>query len=328
MLVGNDKAENATDAGSGDEGLQFFPDMTHHRVKPASRFAEGPYERHCPANDRPPQKNIEQRDILGIVMSVIEGENRRQKINGRSRDDHQLNEKKIHNNQYLLDVCMNNSDLERLVRQLPEVPGIYGKKDFFNSAVLVSLVPYENDTYHFLFEKRANHIRQGGEICFPGGAFDAARDQDFQDTAIRETVEELGIHRRQIRIIGVLDTIVASVGLTVDSFVGIIDIDHPDQLSINHDEVEKVFTLPVSDFEQMTPEKYQIRTEIQPYFIDKNNRKVVLLPSKELGLPERYHEPWGCSLSNILVYRTDYGMIWGITAALVQALVHQLQEGR
>jgi 8-oxo-dGTP pyrophosphatase MutT (NUDIX family) len=298
--------------------------MTDQLVKPASRFAESPYERHHPADDRPAQKNVEKGDILSMFMPVIVSENSRQKINGRSCNDNQLNEEKIHNDQQVLNIRMNNSDLERLVRNLPEVPGIYGKMDFFNSAVLISLVQYEG-VYHFLFEKRANHIRQGGEICFPGGEFDAAQDKDFQDTAIRETVEELGIHSSQIRIVGVLDTIIASVGVTVDSFVGIIDIDHPAQLSINPDEVENVFTLPVSLFEQMTPEKYQIRTEIQPYFTDRNNRKVVLLPSKELGLPERYHEPWGRSLSNILVYRTDHGMIWGITAALVHELVHKLQ---
>ncbi len=220
---------------------------------------------------------------------------------------------------------MNNNDLQRLVRHLPAFPGIYGKKDFFNSAVLISLVMRDGE-YHFLFEKRANHIRQGGEVCFPGGEFDSIRDEDFQDTAIRETMEELGIAQDKICIMGTLDTIIASVGVTVDSFVGVLDIDSPDQLRINPDEVESVFTLPVSFFEQAPPEKYQIRTEIQPYFMDKNNQKVVLLPSQELGLPERYHKPWGRSLSNILVYRTDYGMIWGITAALVHEIVHKLDS--
>lgn len=219
---------------------------------------------------------------------------------------------------------MNHKDLERLIQQLPRVPGIYGKTDFFNSAVLVSLI-MRGDEYHFLFEKRANHIRQGGEICFPGGEFDPKQDKGYQDTAIRETIEELGVCKEQIRILGLLDTIIASVGVTVDSCVGVIEIDGLEALTINPDEVESVFTLPVSFFEQATPEKYGIRIEVQPHFIDQHHRKVTLLPSRELGLPERYHNPWGRYVSNILVYRTDYGLIWGITAALVHEVVQKLQ---
>lgn len=219
---------------------------------------------------------------------------------------------------------MKKNDLDILKHNLPRIAGIYGKSDFFNSAVLIALVMM-NDEYHFLFEKRANHIRQGGEICFPGGEHDPQRDRNYEETAIRETVEELGIAREKIHITGMLDTIIASVGATIDSFVGILDISSLDELAINRDEVEDVFVLPVSYFEYMEPEKYQIRSEVQPSYVDENNQEVVLLPSKELGLPKRYHKPWGRIQYNVLVYRTDHGIIWGITAALVHEIVQRLK---
>jgi 8-oxo-dGTP pyrophosphatase MutT (NUDIX family) len=79
---------------------------------------------------------------------------------------------------------MNKEDLKKLVNNLPSSPGILRKDEFFNSAVIIPLI-YLNDEYHFLFEKRAANIRQGGEICFPGGEYDPRLDKNFSDTAIR-----------------------------------------------------------------------------------------------------------------------------------------------
>lgn len=96
---------------------------------------------------------------------------------------------------------MNKDDLSRLKTNLPQAPGILGKKEYFNSAVLVPLVMIDGD-YNFLFQKRAAHIRQGGEICFPGGRYDPEKDFSCKETAIRETMEELGVERNIIKIEG------------------------------------------------------------------------------------------------------------------------------
>ena len=61
---------------------------------------------------------------------------------------------------------MKNIDFEKLISVLPKYPGVLGKEEYFNSAVLIPLVLI-NKEYNFLFEKRAASIRQGGEICFP-----------------------------------------------------------------------------------------------------------------------------------------------------------------
>lgn len=214
---------------------------------------------------------------------------------------------------------MDKSELEDLLRKLPVVPGINGKDECFNSAVLV-LMMFVNEEYHFVFQKRSASIRQAGEICFPGGKFDPDKDADFKETAIRETAEELGVASNKIRVIGRLDTII-STGTTVDAFLGVIDIGGLDDLHINPDEVERVFLVPVSYFETTNPELYKVKIVAYPSYINQDGEEVILLPSKELGLPERYTKPWSNTFNNIFVYRVAGVTIWGITARLIRNVI-------
>lgn len=218
---------------------------------------------------------------------------------------------------------MNHKDLSKLEEKLPKVPGILRKDEYLNSAVLIPLVLFDGE-YNFLFEKRAASIRQGGEVCFPGGEFDPEKDSNYKDTAVRETAEEIGIDSGKIKINGILDTLIGPMGVTVDSFVGTLDIKSPDEISFDKEEVERVFYIPVSFFENNKPEEYYVRMEVHPTEIDKNGIKVETLPVKELKLPERYSKPWGGRKNRILVYRTDEGVIWGITAVLVNEVVRLL----
>ncbi|HUW64236.1 MAG TPA: CoA pyrophosphatase [Spirochaetia bacterium] len=216
--------------------------------------------------------------------------------------------------------------LDEIKDKLPKTPGIHGKDEYFNSAVLVLLVPIGGE-YHFLFEKRASAIRQGGEICFPGGEYDEKQDADFQETAVRETAEELGITADKLDIIGVLDTMVAPMGTTVDAFVGVARIGNLKELKVNPLEVESIFTVPVSYFLHTLPEGYEVDIEIHPsYFDEETGKEVVLLPARELGLPAKYTEPWHGRRHNILVYRTEKGVIWGITARLVYDLARKITD--
>lgn len=215
--------------------------------------------------------------------------------------------------------------IEGLKDKLPVVPGINGKEEYFNSAVLVLLM-LVNEEYHFVFEKRAANIRQAGEICFPGGKFDPGQDASFQDTAIRETVEELGVVSDKISIIGNLDTVIATMGATVDAFLGVIDISSLDDLQINPAEVEKVFAIPVSFFEDNEPEAYKVNVTVHPSYINEAGEEVISLPAKELGLPERYTKPWGNVMGNVFVYRIEGVPIWGMTARLIRDVVAKLKS--
>ena len=69
---------------------------------------------------------------------------------------------------------MNHKDFNAFQENLPRCPGIMGREKYFNSAVLIPFVMIAGE-YHLLFQRRAPQIRQGTEICFPGGAYDGER---------------------------------------------------------------------------------------------------------------------------------------------------------
>ncbi|GIK62058.1 MAG: CoA pyrophosphatase [Ignavibacteriota bacterium] len=214
---------------------------------------------------------------------------------------------------------MNSLTLENITLALTNSSEILGKDKYFNSAVLVPLIIIE-DKFHFLFEKRSNHIRQGGEVSFPGGEFDNKKDQGLRHTAIRETSEELGLSIEKIKIIGKFGTLVAPMGVTVDAFVGILTIKGLDELAIDINEVEKVFLIPVEYFLKQKPEEYKVKLEVHPSYTDENGKKVELLPVQKLGLPSKYSKPWKNGLHRILVYNSTEEVIWGITAEIVYEL--------
>lgn len=211
---------------------------------------------------------------------------------------------------------MSNLTLENITLALANSPEILGKDKYFNSAVLVPILEI-NDKYHFLFEKRANNIRQGGEVSFPGGEYDQKKDQGLRHTALRETSEELGISIEKIKIIGKVGTLVAPMGVTIDAFVGLIAIKGLEELSIDKNEVEKVFTVPIEQFLKQKPEEYTVKLEVHPSYTDENGKKVELLPVQKLGLPPRYSKPWKNGFHRILVYNSTEEVIWGITAEIV-----------
>ncbi len=175
----------------------------------------------------------------------------------------------------------------------------------------------ENNDYSLLFEKRSAKIRQGGEISFPGGEYEPTKDTSLEETAVRETVEELGIEKSKIRMLGSLGTLIAPMGFTLDVFVAVIDINDINNLKHDKNEVEKIFAVPVSYFKKNEPDKYSVRVEANPFITNDSGERVELFPVKELGLPERYHGPWKNGLHRILVYKVAGEVIWGLTAEII-----------
>ncbi len=195
--------------------------------------------------------------------------------------------------------------------------------DYFQSSVLVPLIEIDGE-YHLVFEKRAATIRQGGEICFPGGKIDAT-DISPQVTAIRETHEELGCSQEDIEILGTLDTLMMPNGMMVYAYVGLLKTSL-EELTVSADEVEKVFTVPVAYFLETAPVAYQCQVLIHPYLIDpQTGEKEILLPVEELGLPQRYQEPWGAGQQQILFYQTEE-LIWGLTAKIIANFVAEIKK--
>lgn len=215
--------------------------------------------------------------------------------------------------------------IELIPKIFSEHSTIIGKDRYLNSAVLIPIVIIEGQEY-LLFEKRSVTVRQPGEISFPGGHFDEELDADFMDTAIRETVEELGIHRSKITVLGKIGTLVTPMGIIVETFVGKLDITSINELNYDSKEVDKIFLVPLHFFINTEPEIYENQLQLHPYIVNENGDKVDLLPVKELGLPERYANPWKKGKHRVLVYRYNQEIIWGITAELIYELVNRIKK--
>lgn len=220
---------------------------------------------------------------------------------------------------------MIKDELEKVLARLPSVPGIHGRDEYPNSVVMLLLAEINNE-YHFVFQKRNENIRQGGEVCFPGGIFDSSLDRDRKGTAMRETCEELGTEEKDVEIVGTLDTLVAPMGAVIDIFVGILKRDVA-TLDYNRDEVEKIFTIPVTFFQNNSPEIYYILTRFHSSLRDEaTGREEVFLPVRELNLPDRYLEPWGDFKLKVYVYKTSEEVIWGITAGIIADFTKFLKD--
>ena len=114
---------------------------------------------------------------------------------------------------------MNSFNYSTLLPKLPDGKGILGREKYFNSVVFVPFVEIDGE-WNLLFQQRSSTIRQPDEVSFPGGGFSRKKDRNCMDTAIRETVEELGIAQESIVIEGRLDSIVAPMGAIIEIFLG------------------------------------------------------------------------------------------------------------
>lgn len=214
---------------------------------------------------------------------------------------------------------MDKKQFKQFANNLPENIGIMGRDNYFNSAVLIPLVEIDGE-YSVLFQKRAQHIRQGGDICFPGGGFEKS-DKSFKHTALRETKEELGIRKKDIKIIGQLDTYVAPIGAIIEPFVGIIKNKAIDNMLIDKNEVEKTILIPLKFLKENPPQEYKLKYEVHPYSINENGKKDIHFPVEELGLPKAYHNPWAHKSHKVWVYKYGNEVIWGLTAVIINDLL-------
>ncbi len=115
---------------------------------------------------------------------------------------------------------------------------------FKPSAVLVLLVPTSTG-YSIVITARSRKLNHhSGEMAFPGGKFDAEVDENYMQTALRETYEEVGIAPDHIRIIGTLDDFPTISNFIIRPFVGVL-LDSDLVLIPNPGEVEAVIQIPV-----------------------------------------------------------------------------------
>ncbi|MEO6832941.1 MAG: CoA pyrophosphatase [Chitinophagaceae bacterium] len=112
------------------------------------------------------------------------------------------------------------------------------------SAVLQILFPKDNEL-QLLFIRRTEDGRpHGGQISFPGGQWETT-DANFQETALRETEEEIGVSRNHLDVLGALTPLYIPVSLfQVHPFVACCAI-RPD-FTRSEAEVADILEVPLS----------------------------------------------------------------------------------
>ena len=179
-------------------------------------------------------------------------------------------------------------EMAHVVRQQAADPS----PDARQAGVLALFYPHQSD-WHLVFIERQphhGHDRHAGQISFPGGKFETT-DPSFEDTALRETEEEVGVPVNTIQIMGKLTELY----------------------------------IPVSNF-QVHP--YVGFTESRPAFVPDvaEVRSILEVPFGHLANPAvRQHTDLQLA-SNITLKRVPYfnvegKVLWGATAMMVSELL-------
>lgn len=125
------------------------------------------------------------------------------------------------------------------------------------AAVLVPLID-RADGMTVLLTQRTSHLpSHAGQISFPGGRRQAT-DRSPEDTALRETEEEIGLARRHVDVIGRLDRYVTRTGFSVTPVVAVVE--PPFDLAPDPHEVASVFEVPLAFF--LDPINHQRHTRL------------------------------------------------------------------
>ena len=180
------------------------------------------------------------------------------------------------------------------------------------AAVLIPIVKVDNQL-HLLFQIRSHKLKwQPGDICFPGGKVEI-EDINPEQTAKRETCEELGLSINEITILGQLPKFIATLGMIIYPFVG--KIDSIDDLKLNFDEVENIFTVPLEWFKNNQPLHATMQVGHKP----DNDFPYNLLPNRSKDWQKR---------SEHLVYFYQYNnyIIWGLTAQIIIQFINTIQK--
>ncbi len=187
-------------------------------------------------------------------------------------------------------------------------PIIKNRKRRIEAAILIPIIEKEDGPY-LLFESRAKNLKlQPGETCFPGGGIHSGESP--QKAAIRETCEELLIDKSQIEILCPLDGRQGPKMRIVWAYLGKI---HDYKGTFSKDEVDHVFTVPLSFFLENEPTVYKMKNICEA----PKDFPITLLQNKVYR--------WELKDFVIPVYKYAEEYIWGFTARNIIGLVNELK---
>jgi 8-oxo-dGTP pyrophosphatase MutT (NUDIX family) len=159
------------------------------------------------------------------------------------------------------------------------------------AAVLIPLL-LKSDGLTVLLTQRTDHLHDhAGQISFPGGRMDPG-DSSPNDTALRESEEEIGLDRQGVDIIGHLPQYLTVSGYSVTPVVGLVKPQA--EYVLDAFEVADVFEVPLHFL--MDPANHQVRV----WESDQGSRRFYSMP-----------------------YENRF--IWGATAGMLRNLYHLLK---
>jgi 8-oxo-dGTP pyrophosphatase MutT (NUDIX family) len=159
------------------------------------------------------------------------------------------------------------------------------------AAVMVPLVQRPQGMQVLLTQRTAHLSDHAGQISFPGGRVEAS-DAHREETALRETEEEIGLMRDRVRLLGRLPDYEIPSGFRITPIVGWIE--PPFELKLDPFEVSAVFEVPLAHFLERS--RYQRRE----YRFRGRHRHYMAIP-----------------------YEGRY--IWGATAGMLYSLARMLR---
>lgn len=110
------------------------------------------------------------------------------------------------------------------------------------ASVLMPIV-VRDDGLTLLLTQRTAHLNDhAGQISLPGGRVDET-DASIIETALRETEEEVGLHRRHIEVLGTLPDYFTGTGFQVTPVVSLVQ--PPFDLRADPFEVAEIFEVPL-----------------------------------------------------------------------------------
>ena len=185
---------------------------------------------------------------------------------------------------------------ETIVEGLESFPTILFQGDFHcRSAVLMAISERELGPSLLLTKRTTNVSTHKGQVSFPGGRREVF-DRNMEETALRETFEEVGIDSKSVELAGRLNDYLSVTRSLVTPFVGFIH--GSPQINKSTQEVAKVLWVPLRFFLNTKP-----RIEISKRF--------------EKNTPVRFFD-----------YEEE--VIWGLTANIImdflEAVGHKIRK--
>ena len=146
---------------------------------------------------------------------------------------------------------LSKTDLKNCIYRVRNAGDKDRSDDRYNQAsVLVLFIndEYKKNSFILMIKRKDNLRKHAGQIAFPGGRKEKG-DFNLQETAKRETEEEINISREHYSIIGNFPKFFTGTGYVVTPFLGIIKSNSNWQkvLKPNLSEVEQIF-FPPTDF--------------------------------------------------------------------------------